>query len=232
MKIFSFNVRGLGKKAKRREIKEMLKKNNIDFCCIQETKLGSMENRICNSIWGDRNYDWVCKEANGNSGGILSIWNDRVFCKVSAWFADGVLVVNGFLRDEGIHICIMNVYAPCLSFEKMALWDLICNIVAQQSSSYIYVARDFNAIRKEEERMGRGTVIDYRDIMSFNDFISNANLVELPLWGRSYTWYRKDGSCKSKLDRFLVNEEWLNRWPKSYDKKLWSFLLRSLSYLH
>ncbi|KAL8542624.1 hypothetical protein ACS0TY_003487 [Phlomoides rotata] len=30
---------------------------------------------------------------------------------------------------------------------------------------------------------------------------------------RFYTWYRKDGSCKSKLDRMLVNEEWLNRWP-------------------
>ncbi|KAL8524083.1 hypothetical protein ACS0TY_013882 [Phlomoides rotata] len=30
-----FNVRGLGKKSKRRDIKEMLKKYRIDFCCIQ-----------------------------------------------------------------------------------------------------------------------------------------------------------------------------------------------------
>lgn len=51
MKIFSFNVRGLGKKAKRKEIKEMLKKHRIDFCCIQETKMERMGNKICSLIF-------------------------------------------------------------------------------------------------------------------------------------------------------------------------------------
>lgn len=51
MKIFSFNVRGLGKRAKRREIKEMMVKHKIDFCCIQETKLEAIDSRICKSLW-------------------------------------------------------------------------------------------------------------------------------------------------------------------------------------
>ncbi|KAL8500405.1 hypothetical protein ACS0TY_020122 [Phlomoides rotata] len=29
--------------------------------------------------------------------------------------------------------------------------------------------------------------------------------------GRKFTWFKPDGTCKSKLDRILVNEEWL-RW--------------------
>ncbi|KAL8554642.1 hypothetical protein ACS0TY_002726 [Phlomoides rotata] len=31
--------------------------------------------------------------------------------------------------------------------------------------------------------------------------------------GGKFTWYRPDGSCKSKSDKFLVNEEWLEKWP-------------------
>lgn len=37
--------------------------------------------------------------------------------------------------------------------------------------------------------------------------------MDLPLNGRSYTCYKPDGSCKSRLDRMLVNNEWLSKWP-------------------
>ncbi|KAL8512922.1 hypothetical protein ACS0TY_019182 [Phlomoides rotata] len=35
----------------------------------------------------------------------------------------------------------------------------------------------------------------------------------MPLAGRKFTWYRPDGTCKSRLDRILVNSEWITRWP-------------------
>ncbi|KAL8514813.1 hypothetical protein ACS0TY_013776 [Phlomoides rotata] len=31
--------------------------------------------------------------------------------------------------------------------------------------------------------------------------------------GKRFTWYRLDGTCKSKLDRFLINEEWNRKCP-------------------
>lgn len=220
MKILSFNVRGLGKRVKRRELRETLKNHKIDFCCLQETKEENMSNRICKSIWWDHAYDWASLDAEGNSGGVLSIWNDRVFGKVSAWWAKGVLVVNGFLREEGSQVCILNIYAPCSYPEKVVLWDLISNIIAQQGDILICVVGDFNAVRSEEERRGRGSVVDLRDISKFNEFIELNNLIELPLGGRVFTWYRKDGTCKSKLDRFLVNEEWVNKWPNQAVKSI------------
>ncbi|KAL8494600.1 hypothetical protein ACS0TY_025437 [Phlomoides rotata] len=36
----------------------------------------------------------------------------------------------------------------------------------------------------------------------------------MQLVGRRYTWYRPDGTCKSKLDRLFVNDNWLNKWPE------------------
>ncbi|XP_068504284.1 uncharacterized protein [Phaseolus vulgaris] len=31
--------------------------------------------------------------------------------------------------------------------------------------------------------------------------------------GKKFTWYKADGSAKSRLDRVLVSEEWLHMWP-------------------
>lgn len=218
MKILSFNVRGLGKRAKRREIREMLKKFKIEFCCIQETKLEKIGDRICRGLCGDQNFGWAYVDAEGKSGGILSIWDDRVFCMMSSWFVKGVLVVNGFSRENGDQVCILNVYAPCSFSKKSVLWDIVGNNLAQNRNILTCIAGDFNAIRSEDERVGRGLAVDYRDMAAFDDFIRQANLFDCPLTGRKFTWYKKDGSCKSKLDRILVNEEWLIKWP-SYSVK-------------
>ncbi|XP_020211058.1 uncharacterized protein LOC109795906 [Cajanus cajan] len=47
----------------------------------------------------------------------------------------------------------------------------------------------------------------------FDEFITKAELVDLPLVGRKYTWYRTDGKCMSRLDKFLVSNAWLSHWP-------------------
>ncbi|KAL8519404.1 hypothetical protein ACS0TY_010371 [Phlomoides rotata] len=72
---------------------------------------------------------------------------------------------------------------------------------------------DFNSIRYQEERRGRGASWDIRDMDKFNDFILQSNLIDIQLTGRFFTWYHPDGSCKSKLDRVLVNSEWVSKWP-------------------
>ncbi|KAL8529587.1 hypothetical protein ACS0TY_006859 [Phlomoides rotata] len=106
---------------------------------------------------------------------------------------------------------IINVYAPCAISEKELLWDTIKLILAQNEESRICVMGDFNSIRISDERIGSGGEANRRDIQLFDDFIMTSGLFDLPLQGRKFTWYKPDGTCKSKLDRILVNEEWL-RW--------------------
>lgn len=45
MKIGSLNIRGLGSDAKKDEVADFLSKNNLDFCCLQETKMESFSDR-------------------------------------------------------------------------------------------------------------------------------------------------------------------------------------------
>jgi len=41
------------------------------------------------------------------------------------------------------------------------------------------------------------------------------DLIDIPMIGRKFTWYRDNGTAKSRLDRILVSQEWLDLWPKS-----------------
>ncbi|KAL8523173.1 hypothetical protein ACS0TY_013224 [Phlomoides rotata] len=52
MKMLSYNIRGLGSRAKRREIRESIARYDIDFCCIQESKLEIVDDFVCRAIWG------------------------------------------------------------------------------------------------------------------------------------------------------------------------------------
>jgi endonuclease/exonuclease/phosphatase family metal-dependent hydrolase len=75
------------------------------------------------------------------------------------------------------------------------------------------VLGDFNAIRSSEERVSRSRQLVSEDYEPFNHFISNNELVDLPLCGRQYTWYRGDGLSMSRLDRFLLSESWCHAYP-------------------
>ena len=40
-------------------------------------------------------------------------------------------------------------------------------------------------------------------------------LQEIKSFGSRFTWFRPNGSVKSRLDRCLVFEQWLSHWPDS-----------------
>jgi len=50
------------------------------------------------------------------------------------------------------------------------------------------------------------------DFAHFNHFIKDNVLFVLPLGGRKFTWYKGDGMPMSRLDQFLLYEEWCLLW--------------------
>lgn len=51
---------------------------------------------------------------------------------------------------------------------------------------------------------GMGVGSREEEMTCFNEFIDVAQLIDLPLVERRFTWSRLDGSCMSHLDRFFV----------------------------
>ena len=54
-----------------------------------------------------------------------------------------------------------------------------------------------------------------RLITEFNDWIVDLKVVEPPCVGRKYTWFRPNGTTKSKLAITFVSTEWFTKWPTS-----------------
>nr|GEZ69203.1 RNA-directed DNA polymerase, eukaryota, reverse transcriptase zinc-binding domain protein [Tanacetum cinerariifolium] len=70
---------------------------------------------------------------------------------------------------------------------------------------------DFNEVRSENERCG--SVFNVQSDAAFNNFISLASLIDLPLNGYAYTWVHKSTIKMSKLDRFLISKGLMASFP-------------------
>ena len=67
------------------------------------------------------------------------------------------------------------------------------------------VVRDFNAIRKLEERRGLSQLNRRsKKIIKFNIFIQETNLLDIPMIGVRYMSYSASELAKSRLYRILV----------------------------
>ncbi|GKC62606.1 hypothetical protein Tco_1095204, partial [Tanacetum coccineum] len=67
--------------------------------------------------------------------------------------------------------------------------------------------RDFNEVRIDQERFGSS--FNIQGANAFNNFISMAGLIDLPLGGYSYAWAPKSAY---KMNQGRGNEEVLNHW--------------------
>jgi exonuclease III len=218
MKIVSWNVRGLGGFEKRKEVKKLVVDKRPFIVCLQETKLMQIDNLLCSSLWGGSSHDFSYRPSVGASGGLLIMW-DLEEVSINASFSfDHVLVVQGrFLKSQDDFV-LFNVYAPCDGRSQSLLWDSLSAHMSLYVGCKICVCGDFNVVRGAVERKSiissvrsQGGVLHDK----FNDFIDREALVDLPLIGRRFTWYRGDGQSMSRIERFLLSEAWCLRWPNS-----------------
>ena len=101
---------------------------------------------------------------------------------------------------------VYRVYGPTLRRERESFWEELGAIKGLWNGPWC-VARDFNAILRPEEcnRGGRLNSIMRR----FAEVIEELELKDLPMVGGPFTWTGgADNQSFSRLDRFLVNEEW------------------------
>ncbi|GKV09634.1 hypothetical protein SLEP1_g21105 [Rubroshorea leprosula] len=93
--------------------------------------------------------------------------------------------------------------------ERRRLWDELKEILCSFNGSCWCIGGDFNAIRSSKDKQGK--YLDRRSQSEFNDFIMENELVDLPLRGRKFTWYKSNGLAASRLDRFLVSNNFIQQ---------------------
>ncbi|GLT28567.1 hypothetical protein SLA2020_034900 [Shorea laevis] len=184
MILLSINIRGLGGVGKKRDIREKVAKHKVEILFIQETKLETIDNRLCKMIWDSENFEWVAQSAKGTSGGMLIIWNSSMFKYLNTFQGDGFLGVFGLSGSENIPCYLVNIYSSQDLACKRRLWDNLSDMVNSKKGNWC-IADDFNVIQKLQERKGGISV--RREIRDFNEFVERCGLVDLPMIGRKFT---------------------------------------------
>jgi len=144
------------------------------------------------------------------------MWHKDAFSYGSHVGGTGFIAAVGQYLKTNSQCIVVNVYAPCDQKEKLVLWDALTTLKQQYHAMAWCFCGDFNAVRRDDERNGvRGCSRQKKEIDNFNCFIENNGLIDIPFVGKKYTWFKPNGTAKSRLDRIMVSEEWLQRWLAS-----------------
>ncbi|GJX06282.1 putative ribonuclease H protein [Tanacetum coccineum] len=212
---------GLGESEKKGWIKSIIREERPDIIGLQETKCGMIDDSLIEELWGGRGFGFTQLAANGNSGGILLIWDTNSFTYKDGMGDERFVAVKGEWKGRDIDVGLACIYGPHVGRQKASLWDRIRRLMDNSKGAWC-IFGDLNVVRNGDER--RNSHVNTKETTEFNDFINDANLIEILMGGRKFTRVSDDGLKFSKLDRFLLNEEFCNLWGNlsvvALDRKL------------
>ncbi|GKB86158.1 RNA-directed DNA polymerase, eukaryota, partial [Tanacetum coccineum] len=176
---------------------------------IQEIKCGKVKEQWVEDLWGSRNFGYAQVKAKGKSGGLLLVWDTNIFSASQSVGDERFIAVKGSWKGRDGDLILANVYGPHPSNEKGVLWSRLEGLIQQNNCAWC-VFGDFNEVRNQDDRMN--TQFHTKDSDEFNEFIANTQLMEVPMGGRRFTRISDDGGKFSKLDRFLITEDFRKKW--------------------
>lgn len=74
MNILSYNIKRGGSISKRKRVNFLLNSSRVDICFLQETNLGSFNDNLARSFWGNEEVDWTTCNWTGASEGMVILW--------------------------------------------------------------------------------------------------------------------------------------------------------------
>lgn len=116
------------------------------------------------------------------------------------------LIIHGRFIKSNEEFYLFNIYAPCDVLAKKLLWDTLTPRLQQLRGKKVCVCGDFNDVRSREEIRSVSVSHFFSDYTHFNLFIDDNFLLDLPLGGQKFTWFKKDGKSMSRLDRFFLSD--------------------------
>ncbi|KAL8556290.1 hypothetical protein ACS0TY_003927 [Phlomoides rotata] len=212
MKILSINARGTNSCRKRRAIKNHIFETKAEMVCIQKSKREVVNQEFCESFWPDKDLGWVYSGSMGASGGIITLWKKPAFSLDNQWGVPGALAIKGTWTGGMKKFNLINIYAPSGTKDQHRLWEDIQVWITGQQDEMWCVCGDFNTFTNQSERKGGKRPVSDKRSINFCKFIVNSELIDLPLLRMKYNWYKYNGTCCSRIDRFLVSNNWCSLW--------------------
>ena len=154
MNLLSLNINGLGRGDFKSDwICKLVQKHNTAILGIQETKRKDITDIMARRMWGSSDFDFEFCSSEGNSSGILCIWNNNLFAKTHSIHRKDCLIIQGTWIENSSSICLVNVYAGQTLSNRIELWKFISDSIENWNGG-IAIFGDFNEVRYKTKRCG------------------------------------------------------------------------------
>ncbi|XP_038994717.1 uncharacterized protein LOC120118823 [Hibiscus syriacus] len=210
--VLSWNVRGLGKFEKIRDVYKVFESNRVNLIMLRETKVSEISGYFQRRLKGKFDRELAFALAEGASGGLISLWDRNVYDESCKIIFRRMIALKGRLVSNNREIGVINVYGPNVQGEMREFFEQLITVISDWNIPVI-VGGDFNAVRMESERLEVQVQSTAMEI--FEEFITASELFEVPNLGSLFTWFRGDGNVvASRLDRFLISTEIFSLFPQ------------------
>ncbi|RVW56016.1 LINE-1 reverse transcriptase-like [Vitis vinifera] len=146
------------------------------------------------------------KKNQGAAGGVLVFWDNRVVDLLEV--EEGIFSVSCLFKNcmDGMRWVFTGVYGPVCRRDREVFWEELGSIKGLWRDPWC-VGGDFNMIRYPEERSRGGELS--ASMRRFTEVVEDLELRDYPLQGGLFTWRGGlNNQSQSRLDRFLVTDEW------------------------
>ena len=148
MRFLFWNVRGLGKDSRRRQVKEFIEQHNLGVVGLQETIRDSFDDIELRELVGNRDFSWKWLPTQGRSGGILMGVDQSVLEMKDANILSYCIAMTIRDRRSNFRWVMVTVYG-LVNHDLCNDFLVEIGTICAQSVLPIIVGGDFNLIREE-----------------------------------------------------------------------------------
>jgi exonuclease III len=209
-----WNVRGLNARCRHDSLRVVANENNVSVLCVQETKLSVISDFLINEMLGNRFAIFDYLPVAGTRDGILiACRSPEVSCSRFHLGTYSVTVTLNFAHEQE-QFCLTGVYGPQADVDKVEFLNELRSIQSMAPCPWL-LAGDFNLILDATDKNNAN--LNRRKMGRFRWFVDDAELKDLHLHGRRYTW--SNGCTRptlEKLDRVPISVDWESLFPDCF----------------
>ena len=205
----SLNTQGLGSKLKRTRLIEYIKNQRVDILYLQETHFTI---DICKTIRSEFDgWDTFHSYGTSSSRGCSIFINKRLSYTTIDSHIDtlGRYILLNILLDDTTY-SLLNIYAYNDKLSRNLFFDSINELVENNAQGLKIIGGDMNDVLEQEDRYNDNskTKTTTKPVKSLINFMNKYDLTDA--WReknqskKQFTWRRKNGNEKSRIDFWLI----------------------------
>ncbi|XP_021837778.2 uncharacterized protein [Spinacia oleracea] len=204
-KILCWNVRGLNRLAKQKEVRSFIHSHQIKQFCLLETrvkapKMGDLYLTIF------PNWCFTSNPCHRKNGRIVLAWDSDAFTVDIVHMESQLIHCQITPRGDVGSFFATFVYGFNTTADRIPLWNSLVNLAP--SAAWIIMG-DFNAIMEFEDKIG--SPVRFTDILPMRQYMATCQLNVVKTAGRLYTWNNKQQAGDrvfTRIDIVLTNSSW------------------------